>query len=256
MKGPQTELTKLASRVGLLRQRLEQLSALRDEERRAPARIASLERVLDFDRVAAHVGDAVARSEWVAGPVPHLIVSNLLPGEVYRALVDAIPHPVFFDGHGAHGQELRVPPRLAPSSSIVAWTFMHDVVLQRLADRLVARVTEAVGPLTVSRARLLRRTPGYGGGGGAADRPPDLLTGIVDLARNGDTEEYGNRLQAAAMPFRANTLLVCVGPPEARAYAPIPSDAPVDTERYSYEFGIGSGKDARRASTTPTGKAT
>lgn len=266
------ELSKLASRIGLLRQRTEQLSTLRDEERHTAARMAGLERALDFDRVAGHVRGAVAQAALVAEPVPHLVVSSLLPQDVYQALIETMPPLVFFDGRAERGQELRVPPRLAPTASIVAWTFLNEIVLQVLSELLVARLAEPLAAharerfpslpfgelgvdMTLSGARLVRRTPGYTGGG-SADRPWDLLTAILHLARHQDTEEYGSRLRAKVVPFRANALLVCVGPPDAHAYASIPPGAPADTERYAYEFGIGPSKDARRTLTAASGKAT
>jgi hypothetical protein len=99
--------------------------------------------------------------------------------------------------------------------------------------------------MTLSEARLVRRVPGYEGGS-AADRPWDLVTSVLCLGRHQDTEEYGSRLQGGSIPFRSNSLLAWVGAADTHAYASIPPDAPEDTERYTYEFGIGPTKDVRR----------
>lgn len=262
----EVELSKLVSRIHLLRQRTEQLSTLRDEEGHAAARIAVLERVLDFERVAAHVRSAVARTELVEEPVPHLVASTLLPPDVFQAVLEAIPARVFFEGDAVQGQEMRVPPRLAPTCAIVTWMFLNDIVLRTLSDIVVARFVEPLTAhtrerfpslppfrdwgveITLSQARIVRRTPGYAGGASTV-RPWDLLNGIVSLARERDTEEHGSRLDGMVFPFRANSALIHLGPAEAHAYASIPPDAPSDLERYTYEFGIGPTRDARRTLT-------
>lgn len=265
-----SELSKLAFRIETLRRRMEQLSTLREEAGHAAAQIARLERVLDFDRVAAHVRIAVAQAPLVAEPVPHLVASNLLPADAYQAVIDAIPAPVFFDGGVEHGQELRVPPRLAPIAAIVTWMFLNevgrvlsDLLLARLVDPLAASARERFPSrpplrewdveMTLSEARIVRRTPGYRGGG-SGDRPWDLLLCVLHLGRHQDTGEYGSRLQGAPIPFRANSLLACVGPAERHTYASIAADAPADTERYTYEFGIGPTRNARRTLTAMMGK--
>ena len=267
-----SELSTLASRLETLRRRMEQLSALRDEERDVAARVAELERVLDFTRVAAHVRSAARESPLVAEPVPHLIVSNLLPADAYRAVMHAIPASVLLDGRAERGQEVRVPPRLAPTTAIITWTFLNevgrvlsDVLVERLAEPLAAHARRRFPSLppadgwgveiTLSEARIVRRIPGYQGGS-PADRPWDLLTGVLYLGRHQDTAEYGSRLHGAAIPFRANSLLACAGAADIHAYASIPRDAPADTERYSYEFGIGPTKDARRTLTALMKSAT
>lgn len=265
-----SELAKLASGIATLHRRMEQLSALQDGEKHAAAQIARLERVLDFDRVAAYVRGAVTRAEVAGDPVPHLLVANLLPPDVYEALIEAIPAHVFLDGRAERGQDMRVPPRLAPMPSIVTWMFL-DEIARALSDLLVARLAEPLAlytqarfpslppfrdwgvELTLSEGRLVRRAPGYAGRP-PVDRPWDVVTSVLYLARHQDTEEYGSQLQAAMIPFRANSALAYVGPVETHAYASIPSDAPEDVERYTYEFGIGPTRDARRTLTAPMRK--
>ena len=260
-----SELSKLLSRTEILRRRVEQLSAVRDEAGHLAAQIARLEQVLDFDRVAEHVRGAVTRASLAAEPVPHLIASGLLPADVYLAVIDAIPAPVFFDGRAEEGQELRVPPRLAPTAAIVTWMFLNEVG-RVLSDLLVARFETPLAAYARTRfptlppiaqwgveialleARLVRREPGYTGVP-APDRPWDFLTGVYCLARPGDTEEFGSVLDTTAVPFRANAVLVFLGPASAQVYAPIPRGAPAGIERHIYEFGLGPTRDARRTLT-------
>jgi len=240
---------------------MEQLAALRADEAHETAQIARLERVLDFDRVVAHVRDAVARAEVAADPVPHVVVADLLPADAYQKLVDAIPSAVFFDGRPEQGQEVRVPPRLAPMSSIVTWMFV-DEVARVLSDLLVARLAEPLAAyacaqfpslppfddwgvdITVTDSRLVRRAPGFAGRP-PADRPWQLVNSVVDLARQQDTLEYGSKLRAKEIAFRANSMVTWVGPPDVHVHASIPDRAPADVERYTYEFGIGPTRGGR-----------
>jgi len=255
-----TSLSHVSARVRLLRSRTEQLSAVRAGEQHADAQIAALESVLDDERVSGHVRASVEHSELRSDPVPHLVIADLLPRDVYRAVVEAIPPPVLFDGRAAKGQ-LGVPPRLAPADAIVTWMFFSHVVA-RIAGPLVARFAESLqayarerfpsapplsewdGEITLTAGRIVRRTPGDAGSP-PHQRPWEFLIGVLDLARDQDGEEYGSRLDGAVIPFRANTALVCVGPAGRRAYAPIPRDAPANVERYTYEFCIGPTRNTR-----------
>jgi len=257
-----SQLAALAAGMAALGRRMEQLAAVHRDGGGEAAQIARLERLLDLDAVVAHARDAVARADLADDPAPHLLVADLLPSDAYRALLGAIPVPVLFEGRVEHGQEMRAPPRLAPMSSIVTWMFV-DEIARALSDLLVARLAEPLAAfagarfpslpplgdwgaaITVSEARLVRRAPGYAGRA-PGERPWELITGIVDLARPQDSPEHGSRLGSRTIPFRANTALICIGGAEAHVYAPIPAGAPSQTERYTYEFGIGPTKAARR----------
>jgi hypothetical protein len=264
-----SQLTKLTTGVSTLRRRVEQLSALRAGADQAGAQIARLERALDFDRVAAHVRAAVMQALRASDAVAHLLVIDLVPSETYQALIDAIPAPAFFDGDAERGEELRVPPRGVPTTSLVTYAFVHEIgrlvanlLLTSLAEPL-ASYTRARFPslppfrdwpvdIPLTEGRLVRRRPGYIGRR-PPDRPWQLASGVLDLARAHETEEFGGTLQGAVIPFRANTLLAYVGPPDVHAYASIPVDAPAGTERYAYEFGIGPARDDRRTLAGLTG---
>jgi hypothetical protein len=244
---------------------VDQLFELRREELDAPIRMDALERVLNVDRIAAHVRQAVARTEIVEDPVPHAVTSGLLPPDAYDSVLAAIPATVFFEDGTTGGRELRVPPALAPTYSIATWSFVTDLVKDVLAPALVERFR---GPLdrhlaalcpSLDRAsgtglafdagagRIVRRSPG-GDAPHALTRPWHLLTTVLFLVRPGDGEDHGSRLCGAALeiPFRANSALTVLGPAGAHEYASIPSTAPAGVVRYSYEFRLGLTPEARR----------
>jgi hypothetical protein len=268
------ELSRVTEELERLQRNTQQLTLLRTEERNAPTRIEQLASVLDFERVDRHLRALLAPAAPEDRPVPHLVALDALPFTVYSALVEAIPAPVFFERRGPHGEELDVPPRLAPSHSIVAWMFLTEVIRRSMSALLIARFQKplaahararfpALPPfeewnveVTLSQGRLVRRRCGDGGAA-ASDRPWDLLTGVLDLARPGDSEDFGSCLTEVVEPtdvpdgtkavaFRANSILVFVGPTRAHEYITIPPSAAPDTERYTYEFSIGPTRVGRR----------
>ncbi len=262
----------LSTHLVLVQRQLEQLVALRREDAEAPARLDDLARVMDVGRISAHIGGAVADAEFIEQPVPHLVVRRFLPDDVYDAMVDAIPAPVFFDGGTARAREIRVPPLLAPLHSVAAWSVVADAVADSLTPALLARVSgpleryatqwcASLSPrdqaglrLVADSGRILLRAPGRDAVL-KRRRPWQWLMVTVDLARVADTHDYGSALRpvrsdtdpALVFPFRANSALVVVGPVGAHDYVPIPMSAPDGTVRYSYEVRIGLGPEARRA---------
>jgi hypothetical protein len=265
MTGMREALEHLTSQIGLVQRHVDQLFELRREELDAPSRMEALERVLNVDRIAAHVRQAVARTEIVEDPVPHAVISGLLPPDAYDSVLAAIPAPVFFEDGSAGGRELRVPPALAPTCTIATWAFVTDLVKDVLAPALVGRFG---GPLdrhlaalcpsldraggtgltfAASAGRIVRRWPGSDAPP-ARTRPWHFLTTVLFLARPGDGEDHGSRLSGAApeIPFRANSALTVLGPAGAHEYAIIPSTGPAGVVRYSYEFRLGPAPEARR----------
>lgn len=254
----------LASLLRQLQRRTEQLSTLHQAEQAAAIGIDKLERVLDFDRVASHVRTRVARAELAETPLPHLCIADVLPDDVYGALVAAIPAAVFFDGGVDHGAALRIPPRLAPSCSIVTWGFITEIVLQVLSPALVRRFQDPLAAfaktrfpdlppfgewnveITLSEGRIVRRLPGYAGAAGP-HREWDFLTTVLCLARQDDDERFGSRVGGLSFPCLANSALTFLGSGDAHEYAPIPPTAPAGTERHTYEFGTGPTREGRRA---------
>ena len=255
-------LARLTAALQAFERQAEQLRTLQAVERNVAARIAQLERVLRLDDVSAHVRAALARAELRRDPVPHVLIAELLPEDVYAAVVDAMPAAPFFDEDAGHGTALRVPPRLAPTHTIITTAFLNEVVksalsaalLDRFHDSLIAFTQEhfpALPPfpswnveVTISQARIVRRSPGDDPEPG--DRHWDLLTGVVNVARPGDGEDGGSRLASTIVPFRGNTALVFNAPAGAHAYEPILPAAPPGTARYTYEFGIGPAREGRR----------
>ena len=260
------ELSGLTAHLRTLQRQADQLAALHAEEPDAAAKVERLERVLTFEKVAAHFRDAVAQAPLIQDPVPHLWVSQLLPPDVYQAVIDAIPARAFFDDRAADANELRVPPRVAPTHSIVTWAFLTDVVLRALSSALVARFHEPLAAftsarfptlppfgewdveVTLSQGRIVLRGPGYVGAP-LPDRPWDFLTTVVCLARPNDDEAFGSRLHGDVFPFRANSALTFLGPAQAHEYLSIPHGEARATDRYTYEFGVGPTREGRRTLT-------
>jgi hypothetical protein len=204
----------------------------------APARMDALEGVLESARVAAHVRDAVARAELLDDPVPHAVIPDLLPPDLYEAALAAIPPRVLFEEERAGTQELRVPPTLAPSDSIALWTFVTSVMkdaagpalvdrfARPLADHVRALASPGAGDpglkLTALGNRLVARRPGGGEPRGA--RPWHFLTAILCLAKPGDDADYGSVLGGVKqVPFQPNLAVVVLDPRVTHQYAAIPS---------------------------------
>lgn len=286
LRGIQETLTGLAAQAEAVQVRTEQLLTLHRENGHGRARMDRLERLLDAERAGAHVREAVARGELFDDPFPHLVVSDLLPPDVYDAMIEAIPPRVFFEDRPINKQQLPVPPVLAPEYSIATWEFLTDSVVRRVLgpalvarfqrplDRYLATLCPSVGSLldtgialTVSDGRILLRRPGYVI---PPHRDPQwgFLTTMIYLARAGDREDYGTQLYRLDVerdspgnsPFYvapAACQLVKTVPFRPNSAltllnstgahgASIPDDAPAETERYIYQFRVGAGKDAKR----------
>jgi hypothetical protein len=244
VRGIRGHVSALESRIRLLHQRVSQLAALHDDEERFRDRVERLERVLDAARVAAHLQDAIAAAALEEHPAPHLVVSEPLPPDVHRALLEAVPPAVFFDHPESSRQELRVPLRLAPTHCLVTWSFMTEMLLQqRVTAGLTAPFGESLArfaqtrfpalppfdawgvDITVTEGRLVRARRGDAGGE-PADRQWDLLTGVLTLV--------------PAPGESADVLTVFLG------NAPVHVVAQGDAERCTYEFGLGPSREGRR----------
>jgi hypothetical protein len=254
----------LHQQTASLQQQIDRLIAIRTAEASAPAQLDRLERVLDRDRIEAHVRRAIAAAAVVDKPVAHAVVDALLPEDVYATALAAVPAALFFDGTGNRSRELKLPPELPPLTAVVAWTFLTDVINEvvpaLLADRfqapLISRllelypsapdiesgVTLAAGP-----ARIVHRRPGSSAPA-ARLRPWHVLAMTFDLARPDDDAEYGSVLAIGRndIPFRANTALVVIDPGSAHGYAPIPENVSAGVERYTYEVRFGPDQASRR----------
>lgn len=194
--------------------------------------------------VGEHAREAIAAGVRRDDPFPHLIVANLLPGATYRALVDAIPPPVFFDCRREGDCELRIPPALAPIEVAAVWTFWADLVKYTLAPALVTRFAdllpdgpEALRPVT---GRIVRRKAADPHTAAAARGYwLRLVLGLIP-----PNEDVGASVLAASdpiagrvtVPVRANQAIVLADRLGTHAYAAPVGEAP---ELYACEFVFG-----------------
>lgn len=252
LRSMQDSLADLARELDSVQLQMQQLAALRDAELEARERMDSLARLPDVGRVSAHIRDAVARTPLGDHPVPHVIVSDVLPPEVLAAANDAIPLPIFFDRHEEGVRELRVPPRLASTYSITTWTFVADVVGEVLGpalverfraplDRYVAMLCPSLGRsaregilLAAEPGRIVERQPGAGAP--RARSPWHFLTTFVCLASSGDS--------GTTVPV--NSAVTVLEPAGEREHASTPVVAAAAAAPCTFEFSIGPDREARR----------
>ncbi len=249
-------LDVLSARTDAAERQVARLRALRDDAPDLGARLDALAAALDAEHVAAHVREAVSRAAVLEQPVPHVAIRDLWPREAYEAIVDTIPGAVFFDGGGAVASILRVPPRLAPVDTIVAWTFVAQVVDQALVPAVAARLGPwlAAGPASVAASaptasdvetapgRLVRLEPGAAGAPAPLRGPGHLA---IVFGRSGAEPPAGPERGAEPapsgtgpglpMPHRENTAVAFVGPASFVTAPPPPGAAP----RHVYEVGFG-----------------
>lgn len=152
---------------------------------------------------------------------------------------------------------------------VIARRVLRSAVLERFHGPLQRHFDSMFGPALRDRAnllpqsvtggRLMLRRPGYHLG---PHRDPKhaMLTCLLYLARPGDSDIYGTQIFRVAgdgdagykqtyypeaegcktelvkvVPFKANSMLVFLNSRGAHG-ATIPTDAPADLERYSYQF--------------------
>ncbi len=225
--------------------------------------------------VRAHVEAVLARTPLEMDPYPHMVLDDLLPASLYRALITTLPPRVLFEG-GAGRQIGKVPPRNAGRATFRVWRFLvKDVVEQFLQDALIERFREPLigyarrfwpsadlGDLQLngSDGRIIYRRRGY-------VIPPHRdpkwawLTFIFYLAKPGDPDTWGTQLYhvsddveapgaqpfwmkthhhvlARDVRFVPNRALVFLNADGSHG-ASIPEDAPEDFERYIYQLRIG-----------------
>lgn len=281
----------LEGRVKELRQGVAALEAELTELRRAHRALALtawyerraglLERLderLAPEPIRAHVTSAVARADLCTDPTPHLVIDHVLPPDFYELLTSAVPPPELFPDRDPVKQDFEMDALpLAPELTQRVWRFFDRVVVgdilapalfERFRGAIAERYAETGGPAFGDRAaaiqhrtvagRIQLRRPGY-------HLRPHLdpkrvaMTGLVYLARRGDSEAFGTQLfrvsapfvasgmktffpeeagltceLARTVPFRPNTLFAFVNARAAHG-ATLPSDAPLH-ERYAYQF--------------------
>jgi hypothetical protein len=267
------ELTAVVER---LRIQTEQLMTIQrvDWERRFD--LTSVTRWLNADRIEAHVASAFEATPLELDPYPHIVVNNWLPHDVYDRIIDAMPASIFF----AHDrdQHWAVPMGVAPLYSRHVWAFVANTIVgdilyrllnQKFQDAICRYIRSVVRSLPSgldlrlhpSDGRIMLRRPGYEL---MPHRDPKwgFLTGIVYLARHGDSEAHGTQIYRVTndaeaptsrvhyvdpakcelvkdVPFRANSIFAFLNSEGAHG-ASIPKDAqPANLERYIYQFRLG-----------------
>jgi hypothetical protein len=272
------QIGNLTEKVETINRRTEQLVTLEASNARDRARILRSKHAFDAERVRAHVQQAIDGAPLSADPFPHIVIENLLPDDVYEAIVRAVPPRVFFEDRPVNKQQLTVPFHFAPAYSKRVWEFVaRSIARKAIAPALVTKFTDPIlafiqsaCPLVTSLdnglsmhasdGRILLRRPGY-------VIPPHrdpkwgFMTCLMYLVRPGDDESYGTQLYGLetdaeaptvapfwvdgsscilkkTVPFRANTALAFLNSAGAHG-ASIPPDAPTTVERYVYQFRVG-----------------
>ena len=271
----QRSAMELLHRVDRSSSQLKLISVL---NRRQQSEIERLPALLHEASIAEHVGRAVAAAPLLTDPYEHAIVECVLPDAVYELLIRAIPPSEFFNDRDRIKQNLGFPIEFGPQLSAVAWGYMDDVIARRIIrpavlkkfhEPLQQHFASVFGTAFVERAnalpqsihggRLMLRRPGYQLG---PHRDPKraMLTCLMYLARDGDSEAYGTQIfrvhddeeadykqtyypeekgrrceLVKVVPFKPNTMLVSLNSHGAHG-ATIPMDAPPDLERYTYQF--------------------
>jgi hypothetical protein len=286
LEDAQRSATALAHRADRTSAQLKLIALL---DRRQRADIERLPALLDEQRIAEHTRRAVAAAPLLVDPYEHIIVDRVLPDAVYELLVRAIPPVEFFTDRDRIKQDLTFPMELGPALSAMMWEYMDNViarqvirpaVLEKFQAPLQRHFESVFGTAFVERAsslpqavhggRLMLRRPGYHLG---PHRDPKraLLTCLMYLARDGDSETYGTQIfrvqddvdagykqtyypesegrrceLVKVVPFKPNTMLVSLNWRGAHG-ATIPADAPADLERYAYQFYVAPHNEALSA---------
>lgn len=240
--------------------------------------IERLPALLDEAPIAAHVRRAVEAAPLLTDPYEHIVIERLLPDEVYDLLIRAIPPPEFFDDRDRIKQNLTFPIEYGPTLAATVWGYMDEVIARRIIrpavfekfhEPLQAHFRSIFGaefldranalPQAASGGRLMLRRPGYHLDP-HRDPKRSMLTCLMYLAREGDSEEHGTQIfrvhddvdadykqtyypgtaghkceLVKVVPFRPNTMLVFLNSRGAHG-ATIPADAPATLERYTYQF--------------------
>ena len=269
---------QLSAEVEALRVQVEQLRTIERLDSEQQDELRQLDTVLDRERIAAHVREAVMAAPLQCDPCPYIVVESWLPSDVYATIMRALPPSVFFADREVSRQRMLVPFPFAPAYSKRVWRFLaEEVVGSVLSDALTRKfegvlrqylatfceqgLDPAAERLHPSDGRIMLRRPGYVI---EPHRDPKwgFITGLVYLARDGDNEAYGTQLYrvrddeeatndkplrfdpnrcelVTSVPFRANTLLAFLNSAGAHG-ASIPPDAtPATLERYVYQFRLG-----------------
>jgi hypothetical protein len=277
VKDLQGGLTRLQTEVSELRE-AHRTMVVREWQLSRDELLNDLDRRLVVQAVSPHVRAAIQEAELCADPMPHIVVRDFLPSDFYDLLTRSIPPGETFPNRDPVKQDLEMSALdEAPALTRRVWRFfdeelIRDVVGPALVDRFRHALIEryvgignvqfaaraAAIPHSTVAGRILLRRPGY-------QLRPHLdpkrvaVTGLLHLARPGDSEAYGTQLfrvnqpfvasgmktffpedaglsceLSRTVPFRANQLLAFVNSGGAHG-ATLPEGASL-RERYSYQF--------------------
>jgi hypothetical protein len=181
---------------------------LNEKQRDLTARLPAL---LDEARVSDHVLRAIAGAHLLLDPFPHMVVEDVVPRDVYKMMLRAIPPAEFFGDKDFTKQNLRIPVDESPELTIRVWQFVDDIartvvvpaVLERFREPLRQHYDTIFGATFADRAaalaqspsggRVMLRRPGYHL---APHRDPKraMLTCLMYLAAPGADESYGTQI--------------------------------------------------------------
>lgn len=207
------ELRAISESLATLQLRESQLRAIIRRDAQLEEDEAALQTLLRRPGVGEHIAAAVDAAVLHLDPFPHAVVENLLPDDLYDALITGLPPVELFGEKSPNKRQLKVPFDLAPSYSRRVWRFLAEVVAPQfitpvVIDKFREPVTTWVrenwpefgeDPLrgTVrlhsTDGRILLRTRGY-------RIPPHrdpkwgFITCLLYLVREGDSDTWGTQL--------------------------------------------------------------
>jgi hypothetical protein len=206
------ELALLRRDIGSARLRADQVRAVMVQERQLERRLPELERVIADPTTGEHVRRAIANATLHLEPFPHMIVDDLLPDALFKALVRGLPPSDLFADRAKNKQQLTVPFEFGSRYSVRIWRHMTrtlgpDLIMPAIAERFrvplrdwLAETMPTISPelldelgLTCSDGRILLRRPGY-------RIPPHrdpkwgFITALMYLPREGDDHRWGTHL--------------------------------------------------------------
>ena len=211
------ELRSVNDTLATLKLRESQLRAVLRRDAELEDDTAALPALLNRQGIAEHIAAAIESAELRSDPFPHMVIENLLPDDLYDAIIRGLPPAELFGDKPVNKQQLKVPFDFAPGYARRVWRFVADVVAPQfitpaLVDKFDAPLLAWVRQnwpelgddpfggkirLHSTDGRIMLRTRGY-------RIPPHrdpkwgFLTCLIYLVREGDNETWGTQLYSVA----------------------------------------------------------